>query len=248
MRLKMENLKPKLLTLLAIGLGFATNTYADNKDPYESYNRHAFAMNQTLDKVVFIPFATIYKTAMPNFAQKGVHNFFSNIADVNVVANDVLQLKGYQSLQDTTRIFFNSTIGLLGLFDVASHMDLPEHTNDFGQTLAQWGYKNSNYFVIPILGPSTIRDAIGTSVDLKFLNAYPYIDNVQLRNQLLALDFIQLRAYYLQYQDVIDQAAFDPYVFQRNAYLQRRTYLIKSHPSETQSQTSTTDSNDPYVE
>lgn len=227
---------------------FTLSSSADDitKDPYQTFNRHAFEMNQTVDKVIYKPVATIYKTVMPDFAERGVSNFFDNLATIPIIANDLFQFKGYQGAQDTWRLLINSTVGVLGVFDVASKIGLPPHQNDFGMTLAKWGFRNSNYFVIPFLGPSTVRDTMGLGVDTFELSVYPYIQNVPLRNGLLILDFVQTRAQLLQFENVMDQAAVDPYVFQRNAYLQRREYLIAKNLGEPA--TTTSDSNDPYVD
>lgn len=222
-----------VFTLLA-GIGQASAATADNQtsssnDPYETYNRHAFALNDTVDKVIYRPVATIYKTITPNIAQKGISHFFSNLNNVPVIANDLLQGKIYQGTQDLWRLFFNTTVGVGGLFDVATKIGLPAHEQDFGMTLSRWGYENSNYFVIPFLGPSTVRDTVGKAVDYQVLSVYPYINNVRVRNSLVALDFIQLRAQLLKFQDVVDAAAVDPYVFQRNAYMQHRMYALKNN-------------------
>ncbi len=240
--------KPYPFLLACCLISMINHALADNinDDPYETYNRHAFAMNDTVDKVVYTPVASMYKAVMPDFAETGVTNFFSNLGDVTVVANDALQLKVYQGTEDIWRLFFNTTFGLLGLFDVASKIGLPRHHNDFGMTLANWGYRNSNYFVIPFLGPSTVRDTFGLAADYQVLSIYPYISNVRLRNSLLALNFVQTRAQLLQFEDVVQQAAVDPYTFQRNAYMQRRDYLIAKNLDEPSN--SQRENNDPYVD
>ena len=201
------------------------------KDPYEPYNRVMFNFNRDIDLLIMTPVASMYKTFLPNIAQEGIHNAFNNLDSVPVIINDALQFKVYQFAQDTWRLFFNTTFGILGLFDVASKIGLPSHDNDFGMTLATWGYKNSNYFIIPFFGSSTIRDAIGFGVDSQFFTVYSYLDEVSLRNYLLALDFIQNRADKLQYQPLIDQAALDQYIFMRDAYMQRRTHVINRNNS-----------------
>ncbi|MCD6047908.1 MAG: vacJ [Gammaproteobacteria bacterium] len=232
-------------SLLALNLSaFADNT---SNDPYESFNRHTFAMNQTVDKVIYKPVATIYKTVMPDFAEQGVSNFFNNLAVVPTIANDLLQFKLYDGTHDTWRLLVNSTLGVFGLFDVASKIGLTPHYNDFGTTMAKYGFRNSNYFVIPFLGPSTVRDTFGFGVDTLGFSVYPYIEDVPLRNGLVILNFVQTRAQLLQFQEVVNQAAVDPYTFQRNAYLQRRSYVLTQNLGESASENNGVDDADPYV-
>lgn len=198
-------------------------------DPYEDFNRHAFKLNEGLDKAVFKPVATVYKTVLPWPVTKGVNNFFSNLSDVPTVINDLLQAKFYQAASDTWRFVINSTVGILGLIDVASKIGLEKHHQDFGLTLAVWGYKNSAYLVLPIFGPSTVRDGIAFPVNQSYFNVYPYIYPVTTRNTLYALNLINTRAQLLEVDKLINQAAFDRYTFERNAYLQRRKYQLEEN-------------------
>ncbi len=228
-------------------LAFADAPTVSRKDPYENFNRHSFALNQKVDEVVYTPLATIYKTALPTVAQHRMSDFFNNLGDVTVFANDVLQAKVYQGTQDIWRIFFNSTFGVLGFFDVASKIGLPAHQNDFGMTLTHWGYKGTNYFVIPFLGPSTVRDTYGLAIDYEVLSVYPYIHNQHWRYSLLGLNLVQQRAQLLQMQKLIDEAGVDPYAFQRDAYLQRRDYLMAKNFNDTINDPTLDSGKDPYV-
>jgi len=224
-----------LLSLISLPACAANATNPD--DPYETYNRHAFQMNQTLDKTFFKPVATAYDTVLPWPAKKGVSNFFSNLNMIPTVLNDILQGNVRNTASDTWRFVINSTVGIFGLVDVASSIDLPAHSEDLGLTLAKWGYKNSNYLVLPVFGPSTVRDAIAFPGDY-FTSVYPYLEPDSLRYSAIGLNFINQRAQFLNFQGVVDQASFDPYVFQRNAYLQRRGYLIGGNQHT---------ENDPYI-
>jgi phospholipid-binding lipoprotein MlaA len=226
-------------TLMSATIYAATTTPPDPIDPYENYNRHAFEMNQKLDKVIFKPVATAYNTVLPWPAKKGISNFFGNLNMIPTVINDILQGNIRNTASDSWRFVINSTVGIFGLVDVAASIDLPDHSEDLGLTLAKWGYKDSHYLVLPIFGPSTVRDALALPVDYEVTSVYPYINPISLRYSLISLNFTSKRAQLLDYEDVINQASFDPYVFQRNAYLQRRAYLIQQNSQ---------DQTDPYVD
>lgn len=202
---------------------------ATSNDPYENYNRHAFKLNQTLDTIFLKPVATVYKTVLPWPVTKGISNFFNNLGQVPAIINDLLQADFYTATADTWRLLINTTVGIGGFVDVASHINLPAHSQDFGLTLAKWGYRSSAYFVVPILGPSTVRDAISWPINYGVFSVYPYINDISWRNGLAAGGFINTRAQLLDFDQTIKQASFDPYVFQRNAYLQRRNYLIRQN-------------------
>lgn len=222
-------MRNKILGLCLL-FSIALPAFADsNDDPYENYNRHAFRLNQTLDKVFFRPIATVYKTILPWPVTKGISNFFSNLEQVPTIINDVLQANFYAATADTWRLFINTTIGLGGFIDVASRIDLPAHTQDFGLTLAKWGYKSSAYLVVPILGPRTVRDTISWPINYGVFSVYPYINDIAWRNGLTAGSFVNARAQLLDFDQTLKQVSFDPYVFQRNAYLQRRSYLIQQN-------------------
>jgi phospholipid-binding lipoprotein MlaA len=200
---------------------------ADPHDPLESYNRAMYRFNQGFDDSIAKPVAKAYQKVTPTWMDKGITNFFSNLDDVVVLCNDLLQLKFAQAASDTARIVFNTTAGLLGFVDVASHMDLPKHHEDFGQTLGYWGMPPGPYFVLPFLGPSTIRDSAGLGTDYVFFD--PVTNRVSkktTRYGLLVVDFIDTRADLLKASRLLDEAALDPYVYTREAYLQRRRYFV----------------------
>lgn len=222
-------------------LGKSTNTtatdnanaeaYADqpvsNPDPYEKFNRVMFVFNDNLDKLFLKPIATLYNKIVPKPLVKGISNIFSNIDTIPTVINDGLQGNFYQATSDAWRLGINSTIGILGFFDPATSMGLEHNSEDFGLTLAQWGYKNSNYLVLPFFGPSTPRDGVGLPVDYYLFSIYPYINPVSQRYELYSLGIVSRRADLLHFQGVMEQASLDKYVFLRDAYMQRRNYLIQ---------------------
>jgi len=215
--------------LFFLGLAFSMPLLAANNpiDPYERFNRGIFAFNEALDKWVLRPVGTVYNKMMPKPLNKGVSNFFRNIDTIPTVANDVLQGNFYQATSDTWRLGMNSTVGLLGFLDVATDVGLEPNSEDFGLTLARWGYTDSTYVVIPFLGPATMRDSIGFFVNYEFLTIYPYINPPRDRYRLYVFGVLQRRAELLRYQSVLEQAAVDKYVFMRDAYMQRRSYQIQ---------------------
>jgi phospholipid-binding lipoprotein MlaA len=185
-------------------------------DPFEGFNRAMFAVNEGLDKVLVKP-----------VAQAGVGNFFGNILDVRNVLNNTLQGKLAEAASDVGRLLINSTIGIFGLFDVASELGLERHDEDFGQTLAVWGYQDSTFVFWPVLGPRTVRDTGGFVVD-SFTDPTWYTVNkaVATRNSLIALRFVDIRASLLPADTVVEEAALDKYAYVRDAYLQRRNNQI----------------------
>ncbi len=194
-------------------------------DPFESYNRAMFSFNDTLDEYILKPVAEGYDAIMPIPAKTGVSNFFSNIGDIFVIFNDILQFKFKQAIEDASRLVFNSTIGLYGLIDVATPMGLPKHNEDLGQTLATWGVADGPYIVLPFFGPSTIRDTAGLIVE----TAYDPINEIKdddARYATIALRVVDTRYKLLKASRIVDQAALDKYSFVRDAYLQFRKNLI----------------------
>ena len=191
-------------------------------DPWEDTNRRIFRFNDYLDTLVVRPVAATYSTVLPRFVRQGVGNFFSNIDDINVTVNDVLQLKLDAAVNDSGRFFINSTIGLIGILDIASSLGLEKNEEDFGQTFGRWGVPSGPYLVIPGLGPSTVRDAFGFVLDSVF-NPLQYSDEYASRTVLYVVDQIHNRASVL----ALDELVFgDKYIFMREAYLQRREYLV----------------------
>lgn len=196
------------------------------KDPYENFNRSIFTFNDTLDTYFLVPVSKFYNKIMPKPLNRGIYNAFSNFNNFPTISNDLLQGNFYQATSDSWRFFVNSTAGAGGLFDVARHMGLEPNTEDFGLTLARWGYTDSSYLVIPFLGPSTVRDAAGLPVDFFLFSPYNYIQDSRTRYTLEALNIVSKRAQLLQYQNLYNQIALDRYTFVRNAYLQQRANAI----------------------
>jgi len=199
--------------------------HTNPRDPLEQFNRGVYVFNDTLDNIVLKPVATGYRTVTPQFVRTGVRNFFSNLDDITVVINSLLQFKIPQALSDTGRFVLNSTVGLLGFIDVATHLGLEKHNEDFGQTLGYWGIGSGPYLVLPFLGPSSFRDGIG-----RFFDAYTdvvwYIDHIRTRNILLGTRVVSNREALLDSEKILDAAALDRYSFIRDAYLQRRRNLV----------------------
>lgn len=194
-------------------------------DPLERYNRAMFSFNETMDEYVAAPVARGYNYVMPNALNTGVTNFFGNLDDIVVFANSLLQLKFEKATITLARVITNTTIGILGLFDVATHLDAPKHNEDFGQTLAFWGVDSGPYFVLPFLGPSTVRDGLSVPIDWFLFD--PIFKDTQLIVSLglLALRYTDKRAALLTASEIIDTAAPDKYAFIRDAYLQHRNNL-----------------------
>ena len=196
-------------------------------DPWEGFNRAVYGFNKTADETLIKPIATGYQAITPDFLDRGITNFFNNLDDVVVLANQILQGKPQEAVSDFSRLVWNSTVGLLGFIDVATHLDLPKHNEDFGQTLGRWGYTPGPYLVLPILGPHTARDAIGLIPDWFLFDPLNYTDlSFRQRLAVAAVKYIDIRADLLSASTIVDTAALDEYTFIRDAYLQRREYLI----------------------
>ena len=194
------------------------------RDPWEAYNRKIHSFNMAFDNAIFRPVARGYDYAMPDPPQRGVRNFFRNLAYPVTALNLVLQGKFEESLTATGRFLMNSTVGVLGFFDVATKLEMPYYEEDFGQTLAVWGWKNSRYLVMPIFGPYTARDFLGRGFYGYF---HPVSFAIREYNNYIPLvvDLISLRAELLPFQEELD-AANDPYVLIRDVWLQNREFRI----------------------
>jgi phospholipid-binding lipoprotein MlaA len=190
-------------------------------DPFEGLNRATFKVNETVDDYLLKPVAKGYQAVTPGFVRSGVSNAFSNIGDVGTSVNNLLQGKPSNAISDVSRFLVNSTLGVLGLFDVATTMGLEKHDEDFGQTLGRWGLDSGPYLVLPLLGPSTVRDAVSKVAD-SYTGYARYIQHVPTRNSTQALGIINLRADLLNTTSTLDEASLDKYQFIRDAYLQRR--------------------------
>jgi len=215
-----------VLSLLALLGGCATaGADGDPRDPWEGMNRAVYGFNDGFDEWIAKPVAGAYKGALHVEIRSRVSNFFSNIQDIFIGVNNVLQGKLQEGIEDWARFVFNSTIGLAGIHDVASDMGLEKHNEDFGQTFGRWGAGPGPYLILPFLGSSTLRDAGGTAVDY-YVAPLPHVRPIALRNSLYGLYFVNTRAELLEASSILEQAALDRYVFQRDAYLQRRRSLI----------------------
>ena len=194
-------------------------------DPLEGFNRSMFSFNESLDSSVIKPVAEVYQTVTPSLVKTAVGNFFSNAGDVWTAVNNVLQGNFADGANDFMRFAINTTVGIGGLIDVASAGGMPKHQADFGQTLGVWGVPAGPYVVLPILGPSTLRDTIATPVDFKGDLLYSR-GSVAFRNTTSVLRIVDKRAAALDAVNLIEEAALDKYVFIRGAYLQRRESQI----------------------
>ena len=211
---------------LLTGCASTTDLADEDADALESYNRAMFAFNDAVDKAVFKPVAKVYWRVLPEPVTDSVGNFFSNLNDVVVLANDLLQFKLHQAAMDSSRIVFNTTFGLGGLFDVATRMELPKHREDFGQTLGVWGFGAGPYLVLPLLGPSTVRDTFGFAGDFMINPIDWATDSEAAKWGLWGLNLINRRAGLLRLERALADEQIDPYSFQRSAYLQMRRSLI----------------------
>jgi len=214
-----------IAALLGMGLITGCATSGNAKDPIEGYNRAMFAFNDGLDKAVIKPVAKGYDAVLPTPVRTGVTNFFGNIADLFIGVNNLLQGKVSDGGGDLGRVAVNTTVGILGIFDVASNMGLEKHEEDFGQTFGRWGIGSGAYVVLPLLGPRTVRDTAGLVLDVA-TDPVVYIDNVPTRNTLASLRVVNDRANLLPAEKVIEEAALDKYSYIRDAYLQRRRSLV----------------------
>jgi phospholipid-binding lipoprotein MlaA len=221
----------KSLSVMALGLlllivqGCATGPNANPADPMEPLNRAVFNFNDGLDRAVLQPVATAYDQVTPSPVKTGVRNFFGNISDVWSVVNNLLQGKLKESLETFMRVSVNSTFGFGGVIDIGTEAGLPRNRQDFGQTLGVWGFDAGPYVVLPLFGPSSVRDTAGrvvdTSADLVSISR-----NVPTRNSLTVLRLVDTRAQLLGATEILDQAALDKYSFARDLYLQRRASSI----------------------
>lgn len=226
MRTKIIVTIASLLTLSLLS-GCATQA---NKDPLEGLNRGIYKFNDVADKAVIKPVAMAYKAVAPTPVRKGINNFFNNLGSITTVFNDLLQFKFAHAFTDAGRFVINSTFGLAGIIDLASMDKIAIHKEDFGQTLGYWGVGNGAYLVIPLLGPSSLRDFTGLAVDTTLTDPVTYVNNIGQTNlyyQIRTVQFIDKRTELLTASDLVDEASLDPYAFMRDAYLQRRASLVQ---------------------
>ncbi len=213
-------LMPTILFFSMI-LGCASNPNAHPQDPWEPFNRGVSAFNDDLDAAIAKPVATAYKEVIPLIVQTGVHNFFSNLTDPWTVINSVLQLKPQAAAESFIRFNVNTFLGLGGLLDIASEMKIDKHVADFGQTLGHWGVAPGPYLVLPLLGPSTVRDSLASTLIARGDLVWQ-LDKVAHRNALYALRLIDKRSNLLRTTAVLDAVALDKYSFTRDIFLQVR--------------------------
>jgi phospholipid-binding lipoprotein MlaA len=226
LRNRMPHVVLSMLLLMLSACATVDPEYADPRDPLESFNRSMFTFNDNLDQYVAKPLARGYKKITPEPIDRGITNFFSNLDEVGAIVNNSLQLKFKDAASDLGRLAVNSTLGLLGFMDVASGMGLQKHNEDFGQTLGAWGIKPGPYLVLPVIGPSSGRDAVGFTADWFTNPLYYVVEDVGVSWGLYLIRFVDRRAGLLKSTDLLETAALDPYAFMRESYLQYRLHQV----------------------
>jgi phospholipid-binding lipoprotein MlaA len=212
------------LSLFFAGCATAPNAKKDSRDPLERVNRVSYKVTDAVDRAVLKPVAKGYKAVAPQFVETGVSNFFSNLGQPTVIVNDLLQAKFKPAFSDTGRFLLNTTLGIAGLWDPASSMGLDKHDEDFGQTLGKWGLPSGAYLFVPLYGPTTIRDGLGSFVDV-YSDPNYYVERDAWRYSIYGMNLIDTRARLLETDQTLENT-FDKYAFIRNAYLQRRQYQV----------------------
>jgi phospholipid-binding lipoprotein MlaA len=215
-----------LVALSAALAGCATGPNANPKDPLEPFNRNVNSFNDTVDKAVLKPVATVYRDVAPDLVRTSVSNFFENLRDVWSAINAALQLRPREAAENFMRFNVNTVFGMGGLVNVASEMGIERTRLDFGQTLGRWGIPAGPYLVLPLFGPSSVRDAAGFAVESRG-DLIQGVDDVRARNSLLVLRAVETRANLLRATSMLEGAALDPYTFTRDIYLQRRQSQIE---------------------
>ena len=216
---------------LVVAQGCATAPGGNPSDPFESFNRSVFSFNDSLDRAVIKPVAVAYRNVTPSPVRTGVTNFFGNLKDVWSVVNNSLQGKGEHAGDSLGRVMINTVFGLGGLLDMAGEANIPKHTEDFGQTLGVWGVPAGPYLVLPVLGPSTVRDTAALIVDTQ-ADVVSTTGNIPVRNTLQVTRAVNVRANLLKAGNLLDEAALDRYTFAREVHLQRRRSLIRPNDQE----------------
>ena len=218
------------LAIAVLSAGCASGPNANPKDPLEPMNRSISRFNDSLDENVLKPVATSYQDVTPDLVQKGVHNVFNNLSDIWSTVNNGLQLKGRDTAESLMRSVVNTVFGIYGIFDVATEIGLQRHPEDFGQTLGVWGVPNGPYVVLPLFGPSTLRDTAGMPVDTS-ADFVRNLDHISTRNSAMTLRVVDKRANLLNASNLLSEAAIDKYSFTRDAYLQyRRNQVFDGNP------------------
>jgi len=214
-----------MLAVATLVAGCASGPDANPRDPLEPFNRNMTGFNDAVDSALLKPVATVYRDATPDLVRTGVNNFFENLRDAWSAVNATLQLKPQAAAENFLRVGFNTAFGLGGLLDIASEMGIDKTRLDFGQTLGRWGVPSGPYLVLPIFGPSSMRDAAGFGVESSG-DLIMGIDRIPLRNSLYALRAVETRANLLRATTMLEGAALDKYSFTRDIYLQRRQSQI----------------------
>jgi phospholipid-binding lipoprotein MlaA len=239
MRLARFCMRPRLVFAIAALLvtqGCATVSQPNARDPLESFNRTMFGFNEAVDATVIKPVATGYRAITPNWFRKGVGNFFNNLEDMWSVVNNGLQGRAQDFSDSVGRVMVNTSIGLLGIFDVASDLNIERHTADFGLTLGRWGVPPGPYVVLPVLGPRTLREVAALPVDSYGMPVY-HLGDQDTRTWLPVMNVVDIRAKYLNASNVLEGAALDSYSFQRDAYFQRqRNVQFDGNPPDEESE------------
>ncbi|MEW6206249.1 MAG: VacJ family lipoprotein [Pseudomonadota bacterium] len=215
-----------LLSVLGLSTACTSMRAPSEADPLEGFNRSVDGFNQAVDKAVVKPVAQGYDRVTPPEVKMVVRNFFSNLDDVRVAVNNLLQGKPKDAGSDITRFALNTTIGIVGFADVATELGFQKNDEDFGQTLGVWGVGQGPYLILPFLGPSTLRDGSARFVSASLDPLYHY-DNVRARNSLVLLSAVSARARLLPATDLVERVALDQYAFVRDAYLKRRASLVR---------------------
>lgn len=214
-----------MIFVLVAAAACSTVQTPSTADPYESMNRSVFTFNDALDRAIVKPVAKGYQAALPSPVRGCITNFFSNVGDVFIGINNLLQGKVKDAGGDFCRVALNSTVGILGLFDVATDLGLPKHNEDFGQTFGRWGADAGPYLVLPVFGPSSVRDGAGFVMD-SLTNPLRQVDDTAVRNSLVGTRIVDQRSELLSTTDTVDSLALDRYSFVRDAYLARRRSLV----------------------
>lgn len=214
-----------LATVLLVTGCATTNEDGGVNDPLESYNRVMYKVNKSADRFVLKPVTKVYDAVLPDPISHGVSNFFSNLNEITVIINDLLQFKFGQAMDDFGRFGLNTTVGFGGIFDVAGHAGYEKNEEDFGQTLGVWGAGSGAYVVLPLFGPSSTRDTLGRVGDY-FTDPITYVDGHKDRRAFYAVRAVDNRSNLLKAEKVLDEAALDEYTYVRDAYLQRRQNLV----------------------
>ena len=218
------------LVVAVLSTGCASGPNANPKDPLEPMNRSISRFNDSLDENVLKPVATSYQDVTPDLVKKGVRNVFNNLSDIWSTVNNGLQLKGRDTAESLMRSVVNTVFGIYGIFDVATPIGLERHSEDFGQTLGVWGVPNGPYVVLPLFGPSTLRDTAGMPVDTS-ADFVRNLDHIPTRNSAMTLRIVDKRANLLGTSNLLSEAAIDKYSFTRDAYLQyRRNQVFDGNP------------------